>query len=124
MTEEGSQEIGGDLKTIGYGSPLFIEFETGGETKKVVLETMEPSTFGHDHFSDRAQAILWEHSAFNNMPRHVRSVDSGAFLGSGGFISTGAARDFFLLTEFVAGRGYFKDLDRIRTDGSAEPGDF
>jgi hypothetical protein len=124
MTEEGRQETGEDLKAFGYGSPLFIEFEVEGERKKVVLETMAPSTFGHDHFSDRAQAILWEHSAFNNLPRHVRSLDSGAFLESGGVISTGKAREFFLLTEFVSGRGYFKDLDRIRTTGMAADEDF
>ena len=58
MTAEGTQETGGDLKAFGYGSPLFIEFETGGERKKIVLETMTPSTFGHDHFADRAQAVL------------------------------------------------------------------
>jgi hypothetical protein len=124
MTEEGRQETGEDLKAFGYGSPLFIEFEVEGERKKVVLETMAPSSYGHDHFSDRAQAILWEHSAFNELPRHVRSLDSGAFLESGGIISTGKTREFFLLTEFVTGHGYFKDLDRIRTTGAAADEDF
>jgi hypothetical protein len=114
MTTEGKQETGDDLKAYGYGSPLFLEYEVSGERKKSVLETMTPSSFGHDHFSDRAQAILWEHSAFNNLPRHVRSLDSGAFLGSGTMLSTGEAREFFLLTDFVQGNGYFKDLDRIR----------
>ena len=114
MTEEGKQETSEDLKAFGYGSPLFLDYEVGGERKKAVLETMAPSSFGHDHFSDRAQAILWEHSAFNNLPRHVRSLDSGAFLESGAIISTGRAREFFLLTEFVQGKGYFKDLDRIK----------
>jgi hypothetical protein len=85
---------------------------------------MAPSSYGHDHFSDRAQAILWEHSSFNNLPRHVRSLDSGAFLDSGTIISTGKAKEFFLLTEFVKGQGYFKDLDRIRNTGIARSEDF
>jgi hypothetical protein len=59
MTMEGKQETGGDLKAFGYGSPLFLEYEVAGERKKAVLETMTPSSFGHDHFSDRAQALLW-----------------------------------------------------------------
>lgn len=124
MTTEGKQEAGDDLKAFGYGSPLFLEYEVAGERKKAVLETMTPSSYGHDHFSDRAQAILWEHSSFNNLARHVRSLDSGAFLDSGAIISTGRTREFFLLTEFVQGKGYFKDLDRIRETGIAEDEDF
>ncbi len=124
MTTEGKQEAVDDLKAFGYGSPLFLEFEVAGERKKAVLETMTPSFYGHDHFSDRAQAILWEHSAFNNLPRHVRSIDSGAFLDSGIMLSTGKAREFFLLTDFVQGNGYFKDLDRIRKSRLATDGDF
>ena len=123
MTTRGSQEEGDDLKGFGYGSPLFIEYEVSGDRKKAVLETMAPSTFGHDHFSDRAQTILWEHSAFNNLPRHVSSLDSGAFLDSGRLISTGKAHEFFLLTEYASGSGYFKDLERIRDRGLAEKAD-
>jgi hypothetical protein len=119
MTGHGAQEEGDDLKGFGYGSPLFLEYDVAGERKKAVLETMAPSTFGHDHYADRAQAILWEHRAFNNLPRHVRSLDSGAFLDSGEMISTGRTEEFFLLTEFVAGSGYFKDLERIRNQGTA-----
>jgi tRNA A-37 threonylcarbamoyl transferase component Bud32 len=119
ITSEGRQESGDDLKAFGYGSPLFLEYEVAGERKKAVLETMTPSSFGHDHFSDRAQAILWEHSAFNNLPRHVRSIDSGVFLGSGAILSTGNAQEFFLLTDFVQGNGYFKDLERIRKSSIA-----
>ena len=59
MTTEGKQEAGDDLKAFGYGLPLFLEYEVAGERKKSVLETMTPSSYGHDHFSDRAQAILW-----------------------------------------------------------------
>ncbi len=123
MTREGKQETAEDLKGFGYGEPLFLEYEVEGERKKAVLETMAPSSFGHDHFSDRAQTILWEHSAFNELPRHVRSLDSGAVLESGSIFSTGKAREFFLLTEFVQGQGYFKDLDRIRDTGTATDDD-
>jgi hypothetical protein len=124
LTGHGAQEEGDDLKGFGYGSPLFLEYEVNGERKKAVLETMAPSPYGHEHFSDRAQAILWEHSAFNNLPGHVRSIDSGAFLDTGGILSTGRAREFFLLTEFVSGSGYFKDLERIRDRGPASETDF
>jgi len=117
------QELAGELKAFGYGTPVFIEYESGGERNQAVLETMSPSSYGHDHFSDRAQAVLWEHSAFNNLPRHVRSLDSGVFLNSGAIISTGDAEEFFLLTEFVRGQGYFKDLDRIRESGIADDSD-
>jgi len=115
----GRIELGGDLKGFGYGTPLFIEYEIDGAARQAVLETMSPSSFGHDHFSDRAQAILWEHASFNLLPRHVRSLDCGAFLHTGELISTGQACEFFLLTEFAEGQGYFKDLDRIRNTGNA-----
>jgi hypothetical protein len=123
MSEHGKRELAGDLKAFGYGTPLFLEYEAGGAKKQAVLETMSPSTFGHDHFSDRAQAILWEHSAFNGLPRHVRSLDSGAFLRSGEIVSTGRADEFFLLTEFIEGQGYFRDLDRMARTGDAAAAD-
>ncbi len=118
LSEHSKQELSGELKAYGYGTPVFIEYEVAGERKKAVLETMSPSSFGHEHFSDRAQAILWEHSAFNRLPRHVRSLDSGAFLASGKIISTGQAEEFFLLTEFAEGEGYFRDLERIQETGA------
>ena len=123
MEGHDKQELAGDLKAFGYGTPIFIEYESDGKRKNAVLETMLPSPFGHDHFSDRAESVLWEHSAFNSLPRHVHSLDSGAFLRSGEMVSTGDAEEFFLLTEFVPGQGYFKDLDRIRENGSANESD-
>ncbi len=119
VTSHGAQEEGDDLKGFGYGAPLFLEYEVSGNRRKAVLETMAPSPYGHEHFSDRAQAILWEHASFNNLPRHVRSVDSGAFLNTGSIVSMGKAEEFFLLTEFAEGTGYFKDMERIRDSGAA-----
>ncbi len=111
------------LKEFGYGAPLFIECDAAGTRRKVVLETVAASPFGHDHFADRAQMVLWEHDVFNDLPRHVRSLDCGAFLASGEILSTGAAREFFLVTEFADGEGYFRDLERIRAANSLEEGD-
>ena len=66
------------LKGFGYGIPYVVEFTVKGESKSVVLETMRPRGFGHEHFSDRAQILIWQHSAFNKLPKHVPSVDVGA----------------------------------------------
>jgi len=109
----------GDLKGFGYGVPYFIEFSVGGETKRVVLESMRPEGFGHDYFSDRAAILLWQHSAFNKLPRHVRSVDVGAFTADGETLkSVSDCCEFFILTEFVSdGVLYHCDLDRIKETG-------
>ena len=123
ISEHAKSELGGTLKTFGYGTPVFLEYEMDGEERKAVLETVAPSPFGHDHFSDRAQIVLWEHEAFNILPLHVRSLDCGAFLRNGDIISTGQTEEYFLLTEFVAGEGYFRDLERIARMGMATPDD-
>jgi hypothetical protein len=108
-----------DLKGFGYGVPCFIEFSVGKDTKCVVLETMRTGGFGHDHSSDRAAALLWQHSAFNNLPKHVRSVDVGSFVNdSESLRSLGDCGEFFILTEFVDGALYHSDLDRMSASGN------
>jgi hypothetical protein len=103
-----------ELKGFGYGVPYLIEFSVKGEKKSVVFETMRPEGFGHDHFSDRAQVLLWQHSAFNKLPKHVRSVDVGAFTSNNSLKSLGDCTEFFILTEKIEGQLYHRDLDRIK----------
>jgi len=104
-----------DLKGLGYGTPYVVEFTINKEPKCCVLETIRPGGFGHDHFSDRAEILLWQHSAFNKLPKHVRSVDVGSFLGDyQSMKSLGDCVEFFLLTEFVSGSLYHVDLDVIK----------
>jgi len=111
-------EVSKDLKGFGYGVPSVIEFSVDGEAKRVVLETMRSEGFGHDHFSDRAQILLWQHSAFNKLPRHVRCIDVGAFTVDGECLkSLGDCGEFFIITELVDGRLYHFDLDRIKENG-------
>ena len=107
-----------ELKGFGYGVPYLIEFRVRGETRRVVLETMRVGGFGHDYFSDRAGVLLMQHSLFNKLPRHVRSVDVGSFADGGEKLkSLGNCCEFFILTEYVDGALYHVDLDRIKAEG-------
>jgi len=102
------------LKEFGYGVPYEVEFVIKGELKSIILETMRPGAFGHEHFSDRAGILLWQHSAFNKLPRHAESVDVGGFTEDGSLKSLGNCKEFFIVTDRVKGRPYFRDLDRIK----------
>lgn len=106
-----------ELKGFGYGIPYLIEVSVKGETKRLVLETIRPGGFGHEHFSDRAQILLWQHSAFNKLPKHVRSIDVGAFTVGGSLKSLGDCKEFFIITEYVEGEPYYRDLERIKSEG-------
>jgi hypothetical protein len=111
----------GDVKGFGYGSPLLIEYESEGKPHSLVLSTMRVQYgFGHDHFSDRAKVLIWQHSTFNELPRHVKSIDVGYFTEDGKLISCGDAREFFQIMEKVEGREYFYDLERIKGSGAAD----
>jgi len=110
-----------DLKGFGYGFPYVIEYTVGAKTCRAVLETMRPEGFGHDLPSDRAQILLWQYSAFSKLPKHVRSLDVGAFDVDGlGLRSLGKCGEFFILTEFVDGKLYHLDLDRIKETAHLE----
>ena len=105
------------IKGFGYGTPIRIDYEMGGQRHTAVLHTLSPGPFGHEHMADRAQVLLWEHAAFNQLSKHVRSLDVGGFIASGSMISLGAVNEFFLLTEYVEGTGYFQDLARLKNTG-------
>ncbi len=106
-----------DLKSYGYGAPLRVDFEVRGDRRTAVLHTMSPGPFGHEHMADRAQELIWEHRAFNRLPRHVRSLDVCGFLPEGQMFSVGNVEEFGLLTEYAQGEIYAHDLERLR-DGA------
>jgi len=110
------EKPGKELKGFGYGVPYKVELMARGELKKVVLETIRPSGFGHEHFSDRAQVLIWQHSAFNKLPKHVRSVDVGSFMADNSLKSLGGCKEFFIVTEFVEGEPYYLDLERMKAE--------
>lgn len=111
-----------ELKGFGYGKPYVIEFMFDGKKKSLVLETLRVGGgFGHDHFSDRAQVLIWQHSAFNRLPSHVRSIDVGAFTRDGELKSIGDCAEFFIVTDFIDGELYYLDLDRIKESKKLTP---
>jgi len=121
----GISELGGmpveveeGIKGFGYGKPYLIDFEAGGKKMSVVLSSMRVQKgFGHDHFSDRAQILIWQNSVFNNLPGHVKSLDVGYFTRKGELFSAGNADEYFLLMEKIEGKEYFLDLERIKKEG-------
>jgi hypothetical protein len=118
------ENISDDLKGFGYGIPYLVEFTVNGDDKQVVLETMRPEGFGHDHFSDRAGILFWQHSAFNKLPKHVHTVDVGAFTVGGECLkSLGDCAELFIVTELVDGRLYHLDLDHIKETGKMDRSD-
>lgn len=113
-----------DLKGFGYGTPYLIVLNIRGRMRKIVLETMRTTGgFGHDYPSDRAGILLWQHSAFNKLPKHVHSVDVGAFTKRQGLKSVNDCEEFFIVTEFVEGKLYHEDLDRLKMFNQLEPMD-
>ncbi len=111
-------EVEEDIKGFGYGKPYLIDFEAGGKKRSVVLSSMRVQKgFGHDHFSDRAQVLIWQNSVFNNLPGHVHSLDVGYFTKKGELYSAGKADEYFILMEKIEGKEYFLDLERIKKEG-------
>src|SRR5690242_4355579 len=97
----------GDAKSYGYGVPIRIDFQAAGcPRRSSVLHTMSPGPFGHEHMADRAQVLLWEHDAFNQLPRHVRALDVGGIRRSGELLSLGQVGELCLLTDYAEGASY------------------
>jgi hypothetical protein len=110
-----------DIKGFGYGSPLLLEYAKGEESGSAVLSSMRVQHgFGHDHFSDRARILIWQHDTFSRLPKHVRSLDVGYFAGDGRLVSAGDAREYFLLMEKIEGKEYFWDLERVKEEGATD----
>ena len=111
-------------KGYGYGIPLRVDYELDGEPRRVVLESVRPGPFGHEHMADRAQAMLWAHDAFGRLPRHVPSLDVGAVRASGELVPLGTAEELFMVAAFIEGREYADDLLRLRAGEAVRALDF
>ena len=109
----GKAEEKEEIKGYGYGTPLLITVKSEKGIKRYILSTVRPGQFGHEYMSDRAAILIWNHKAFNKLKNHVKSVDLGVFLENGELRSIDNPIEFFQLVEYVEGREYFHDLNRI-----------
>jgi hypothetical protein len=112
--DKGSDDAPDEVKGYGYGVPIRIDFEPEGSARRTaVLHTITPGPFGHEHMADRAQELLWEHQAFNRLPRHVRSLDVAGIREGGDLVTLGSIEELCLLTDYVEGESYANDVERI-----------
>ena len=117
----GKETTGTVLKGYGYGKPVRLTFRDGRAVRQVVLETMSPGPFGHEHMADRAQALLWDYDSYGRLAQHVPALDVGAFSRDGALFSVAPAREFFVITEWAEGAAYQRDLERIMRKGRLAP---
>jgi hypothetical protein len=114
-------EVIDDPKGFGYGVPFEVECRIGGRARSFVVSRTRPARgFGHDYPADRAWQALYGHAAYNDFPRHVRSVDVGFLRPGGEMVSAADAVDFFQLVEKAEGRLYWRDLQRL-LEGHDDP---
>jgi hypothetical protein len=114
----GLRSLGGeaseDPKGFGYGVPFQVDCRVGGHARSLVVSRTRPASgFGHDYAADRAWQAIYGHSAYNDFPRHARSLDVGFIRADGEMVSAGDAVDFFQLVDKVEGRLYWLDLQRL-----------
>ncbi len=126
LTKIGGMPVTGkadELKGCGYGKPVLIEYLVGKEAKRAVFETIKGEGFGHDFLADRAHLCILAHDTFNNLDKHVTSIDAGAVTKKGELVSVGDAEEYFILDGFVDGTEYFRDLERIKDENKLGPYD-
>lgn len=100
--------LGEGVHGVGYSAA----FEWRWKRHNIIIKTLFPKDFGHDHFSDRAQVLLLANKAYNVMPKHVRSID---VVGVGKqMVPVGECEEFFIVMEEAHGENYFTDLESIK----------
>ena len=99
-----------------HGTGYLVTFTLPGEEQQVIMKSLSPSGFGHDHYSDRAQVLLLAHSNYNEMDNHIKALD---VVGDSPdrLISLKEAREFYIFMEKAAGTDYFKDMDAVLEQG-------
>lgn len=109
-----------EFRLLGRGfhaEAYLVAFGVGGEKRRLVLRRLRGEGFGHDYPSDRAQVLLYAHSVFNKLPRHIRSEDVGYFAKDGTLKSVGDYDEFFILIEEARGEEYIHDMENIKERG-------
>lgn len=99
-----------------HGTGYLLTFTLPGEERELIMKSLSPSGFGHDHYSDRAQVLLLAQSNYNEMGKHIEALD---VVGDSPdrLISLREVREFYIFMEKAAGTDYFKDMDAVLEQG-------
>ncbi|MBI9081071.1 MAG: aminoglycoside phosphotransferase family protein [Pseudodesulfovibrio sp.] len=103
------------MKGFGYGKPLLLKFEVGGETREAVLSVMKGDKYGHQFYWDRAAILMFQFETSALMERHVRPLGLGYVNADDALIPVEAPKEFFILNEKLEGHDYFLNLERIKS---------
>jgi len=99
-----------------HGTGYEMVYRAGKKQKSVILRTLRPGSFSHDFVGDRAKVFILQNELADNMPKHVESIDVGAYTKKGKLISIGEAAEFFQIVEKAHGTPYMENLERIKKE--------
>lgn len=111
------------LKAFGYGHALRITYRLNGarrqevERRQVVLRRIQRNGFGREQAADRVAEVWRDFHNFNELPRHVKTLDMIALTENGRLESVAHLQELLLLTHYAPGQPYANDLLRIRDEG-------
>ncbi len=108
------------MKAFGYGRPLRVRFTSGGKACDVAIRTMSPDPFGHDRRADRLDVLVLQHDTFGKIPGHIEALDVGVFDGEGRLTSLPPGEGF-LVTSYVEGELYARDLHELKALSAPRP---
>ena len=111
------------LKQFGYGQPVRVTYQVGDREEKIVIHQINTNAFGHERDDDRVATVWLDHTAFNNLPRHVPAIDMIACTKEGAMHSLKSAHELLLVTGYRPGRPYADDFFRIRDEGALQAAD-
>lgn len=111
------------LKAFGYGQPVLVDCVINGKPARFILHTAEPNAFGHDQRADRAAEMLLSYDSYNDLPLHAHALDVGIVTTDHRLLSVAEGDEFFVLTDYVNGEAYARDLQRLRDTGEATGAD-
>jgi hypothetical protein len=113
-----------ELKHVGYGDPALVRYRTTrGAERQLVFRTMGANWFGHDRRSDRAALALLSADTYDDIPRHIHVLDVGGIHEDGTLTSLRDTGELYLITTYVEGELYAKDLRRVEETRVAKPTD-
>jgi aminoglycoside phosphotransferase (APT) family kinase protein len=105
------------MKGFGYGKPLLVRFEVGGEVREAVFSIMKGDRYGHQFYWDRAAILMSQYETSGRMKRHARPLGLGYVNVSDALVPVMDPKEFFIVSEKLEGYDYFRDLERIRERG-------